>query len=422
MTEATPGDLYADLVKILPHRRSLISEGSRETLAWLSDRLPLRIVRIKSGARFQGWQVPDEWILHSARLTSPQGEVIADASRSILEVVNYSAPVHERVELTQLQKNLHSSVVQKDAVPYVTSYYASNWGFCLNDFSRQHLSAGVYNAEIVSEFRPSFIDLAELYLPGKKKDEIWFSTYTCHPEMANDNTSGIIVSAALAEFVAALKPRTYSYRFFFIPETIGSLAVLETFREYLPRVTAGFVLTCLGDTAPFSFVPSRHGNTLADWVALRLLRRQTKWTEYGWRDRGSDERQYCAPGVDLPFCSITRSKYDTFPQYHTSADNASFVSPEGLHASLVFYKDLVEELECLDLPRARYLGEPQMSKYGLYPTVGGGQHSQALRILMDVLSFCDGENDALEIARKLGLREHEVREAVEILRSADLVA
>lgn len=405
--------------------RSITGNGVRQTLRELQNLCPnLTIHEVPSGTEVLDWRVPDEWNLRRATLTDPDGCVVADTDINNLHVVGYSEPVHRLVSLEELQNHLHSIPEQPDAIPYVTSYYERRWGFCLAHRDRESLKPGTYEVKIDTRLTAGSLSYGEIIIPGDHPDEVFISTYVCHPSMANNELSGPVVAAEIARWLTARSKRRFTYRIVFIPETIGSITYLARHLSQLKeRVRAGFNVTCVGDERAFSYLPSRNGSTLADTVARHVLEHaSTAYTAYTWLDRGSDERQYCAPGIDLPVVSMMRSKYWEYPEYHTSLDDLdSVVTPVGLAGGFALHRLAVEILERNSVPTTRVLGEPQLGRRGLYSTLGAGRVSASPVLLLDVLSFCDGKYSTLEIARIVGRSFFEVADAVDLLASHDLV-
>lgn len=396
--------LYSWACDLFPINRSLTGPGVRETLAYIRDLLPaLSIKSIASGTPVFDWMVPDEWTIRSGFLENEVGERIVDFSVNNLHVVGYSEPVDQWLDLEALQKHLYSLPDQPNAIPYVTSYYERRWGFCLAHQQREKLKPGRYRAVIDSELKPGVLNYGELLIPGDTPEEIFLSTYICHPSMANNEISGPVVTAGIAQWLHGLSRRRYSYRIIFIPETIGSLVYLSRHLEHLKKhVVAGFNVTCIGDDRSYSYLPSREGNTLSDLAAKHVLRHiATEYVRYTWLDRGSDERQYCSPGIDLPIASIMRTKYAKYPEYHTSLDNLELVTPNGLGGGYQALRRAIEAIECNVTPTVTVLGEPQLGKRGLYPTLNSkskGSATTTTRVMMNLLSYCDGEHSLLDIA------------------------
>lgn len=397
-TDKIGSNIYALARRLFPICRSITGDGVRQTMAIIQEELPkLTIHEIPSGTQCFDWQIPPEWNIRDAYIANMDGLRIVDFKASNLHVMGYSAPVDREIELAELQEHLHSLPARPDSIPYVTSYYEERWGFCLTHRQRENLEPGKFRVVIDSSLAPGHLTYGELVIPGTTKDEVLVSTYVCHPSMGNNELSGPTVSTYLAKFVADLPDRRFTYRFVFIPETIGSIAYLSRNLEHLKStVKAGFVVTCVGDDKCYSHLPSRSGDTIADKVARHVLKHtDSEYLNYSFLERGSDERQYCAPGVDLPMTSLMRSKYGTYPEYHTSDDNLDFISPEGLGGA---YRALSRCFECLE--RNEFLSttilcEPQLGRRGLYPTLSTGNHAKSVRRMMDLIAYCDGTRSLL---------------------------
>jgi aminopeptidase-like protein len=391
---------------LLPIPRSLTGPGVRDTLSYLGGLMPgLTVHSIASGTKVLDWVVPDEWTLRGAHIEDESGKRIIDLVNSNLHVVGYSEPVDAWFDLDDLQPHLHSLPEQPDAIPYITSYYQRRWGFCLTHHQRTALRPGRYRAVIDSTLAPGVLNWGELILPGQVEQEVLLSTYICHPSMANNELSGPVVVTALARWLAAMPERRLTYRILFVPETIGAIVQLSKHLDIMRRRTiAGFVATCCGDEAPFTFMPSRLGGTLADRVATHVLGRHAPgYRMASYLDRGSDERQYCSPGVDLPVVSIMRSMYARYPQYHTSLDNLTFISPQGLAGSLEIMRRCIEVLEANVVFRTTVLGEPQLGRRGLYPTLSTKQSAATVHDILNVVSYADGNHDLIALAERIGL-------------------
>ena len=340
--------LYSWAQDLYPIHRSIAGEGVRKTLIYLKKLLPnLKIKKIASGKKVYGWKVPKEWSIKEAYIKNSKGDKIVDLKNNNLHVISHSQPINKKLNLENLKKNLYSLKDQPKAIPYITSYYSNRWGFCINHENLKKLKKDLYHVVIDSSFKNGYLNYGELIIPGKSKDEILISTNICHPSMGNNETSGIVVATALADWASKLKNRRYTYRIILIPETIGSIAYIHLNKEKLKkRVKAGFVVVCVGDEKKYSFLQSRDGNTLSDRAALYALNKYIKKFEYyDFLERGSDERQFCSKGIDLPVCSIMRSKYGTYPEYHTSLDNLKFISGKGLYGSFQILKKVLEILE-----------------------------------------------------------------------------
>ena len=390
---------------LFPIARSITGPGIRETLEYLKDLLPaLEIQSIASGSSVFDWTVPDEWTILSGYIEDEVGQKIIDFANNNLHVVGYSEPVDQWLDLEVLDEHLYSLPDQPNAMPYVTSYYQRRWGFCLSHNMRERLKPGRYRAVIDSELKPGVLNYGELLIPGKSDEEVFISTYVCHPSMANNELSGPVVTTAIAQWIQALPERRYTYRIVFIPETIGSLVYLSRHLDHLKQhVIAGFNVTCIGDDRAYSYLPSKAGDTLSDQAAKHVLRHiDPQFVSYSWLDRGSDERQYCAPGVDLPIATIMRSKYGEYPEYHTSLDDLNLVTPAGLKGGYLALKLALEVIEQNIFPKITVLGEPQLGKRGLYPNISKKRLSGETQTLMNLLTYCDGKRTLLEIADLIG--------------------
>ncbi len=416
--------MYDLLVELFPLHRSLTGEGVRHTLAILQQRLPgLEKRSVASGTPCFDWTIPREWNVRDAYVLDADGRKIIDIDKCNLHLVAYSVPVDREMELEELQQHLHSKPEQPDAIPFVSSYYEEQWGFCLSQHQRDGLRPGRYRVHIDSTLEAGQLDYGEFVLPGESPEEIFLSTYICHPSLANNELSGPVVTLFLANWLRSLPFRRYSYRIVFMPETIGAIYYVSRHLNHLKeRVVAGFNITCVGDDRCHSFLPSRRGGTLADRVALHVLNHwAADFKQYDFLDRGSDERQYCAPGVDLPMVSMMRSKYATYPEYHTSLDNLELVTVDGLSGG---YEALRLALSCLEgneRLRVNVLCEPQLGRRGLYPNTSARPKRGATRILKNLLAFLDGEMDLLAVAERIGVPMWDLLPMVERLKNEGLV-
>jgi aminopeptidase-like protein len=410
------------MTELFPICRSITGNGVRESLKIIQCVIPLTIAEVPSGTKVFDWTVPKEWNIRDAYICDSYGNKIVDFKENNLHVLGYSVPVDITVSLEELQAHLYSLEDQPDAIPYVTSYYHERWGFCLPHNLRINLKEGDYRVFVDSSLEEGYLTYGELIIPGSTDEEIFLSTYICHPSMANNELSGPVVATMLAKWIAG-EPRRYTYRIIFIPETIGSITYLNcNIGRMKEKVAAGFNLTCLGDERAYSFVPSRNGATLADRAALNILRfEQPEFIQYSFLDRGSDERQYCSPGVDLPIVSMMRTKYGIYPEYHSSLDNLEFVTPKGLQGGFTVHTECLELLENNRMYRVQCLGEPQLGRRGLYPTIGTRDTRQRVSDIMNFLAYSDGEHDLIGISDIIQVPVQRLYPIIDKLLAAGLI-
>ena len=392
--------------ELWPINRSITGEGVRETLKKISSHLPIKIKSIPSGKKVFDWTVPKEWSVKEAYIVTPDGKKICDFSKNNLHLVGYSIPFKGILSFDELKKKLYTLSDQPSAIPYVTSYYKKRWGFCIEKNQFDTLKNGNYKVVIDSKLFDGELNYGELLIKGKSNKEIFLSTYICHPSMANNEISGLAVTTFIAKWLQELSKTNYSYRIIFIPETIGSITYLSRNYKYMKKkIFAGFNVTCIGDDRAYSYIPSRNGNTISDLIAKHVL----KWTDpnfiqYSWLDRGSDERQYCAPGIDLPIASIIRTKYGQYPEYHTSLDDLqNVVTSKGLNGGYWVIRKAIEAIERNKKYKVTVFCEPQMGKRGLYPTLSLKKSGEKVKLIMDFISLCDGSTSLLEIAERLNV-------------------
>jgi aminopeptidase-like protein len=417
-------EMYAWARDLFPICRSLTGNGVRRTLHYLGKLLPELVeYEVPSGTECFGWTVPDEWNIRDACLLDEAGRRVIDFQKHNLHVVGYSEPVDKILGLQELQEHLHSLPDQPEAVPYVTSYYKRTWGFCLTHAQRMSLTEQRYRAVIDATLQPGHMSYGEVFLPGESGRTILLSTYICHPSMANNELSGPVLAAALGRRLRREK-RRHSYLILFLPETIGAIYYLyKHLPELKKEVLAGFVLSCVGDERAYSYLPSRYGDTLADRVLLHVLKtHQPGFRRYSYLDRASDERQYNAPGADLPVIPFARSLYRYFPEYHTSLDDLSLITPKGLQDSFNTICTCLNILEYNDKYRCLYPCEPRLDKHGLYPTTSmKGAYSQYVTRIIDFLAHCDGRLDLIDIAERIGAPAEQCWLAAEKLLGAGVI-
>lgn len=438
----SPSPSMMDLARALfPICRSITGDGVRETLAILKQHIPLAVHEVPTGTPVFDWVVPREWNIRNAYVEDSAGHRLIDFHTHNLHVLNYSTPVDTWVNLDELQEHLYSVPELPEAIPYVSSYYTERWGFCLEHRRRESLQPGTYHAVIDSELRDGSLTYADLVIPGESEEEVFFTTYICHPSMANNELSGPVLNTFLAAWVQTLPRRRYTYRFVFAPETIGALVYLSRHVDHLRRhVVAGFNVTCAGDDHGYSWVASPDADTVADRVMEGVLSTRTGRADkagkagkagnnaascgmlrYSYLERASDERQYCAPGVELPLVTFCRSRFRTYPEYHTSLDNLSLISEQGLAGSLEVLKECVLTLEHNCIPQTTVLGEPQLGKRGLYPTISRTGATDTVESLLNLIAYANGKRDLLTISQRIGVPVGELWPMVENLKSHGLL-
>jgi len=414
--------LYTFIEDLFPINRSITGEGTKKTLEYIQNIIPIQIKSKPSGSKVFDWTIPKEWNIKSAYIENSKGEKIIDFKDNNLHIVGYSIPVDKKMSLKELDKHLYSLEDQPNAIPYVTSYYKERWGFCMTHNQRMNLEDDIYHVFIDSSLSEGNLYYGELKIPGLSEKEILLSTYICHPSMANNELSGPSVTTYLSKWLLNKERLNYSYRIIFIPETIGSITYLsENYKIMKQNTIAGFNITCVGDELNYSFLETPYGNTLADRVAKNVLK-NVDYTHYSFLERGSDERQYCSPGINLPVVSIMRTKYDEYKEYHTSLDDLSFVTEKGLEESYKLYIKALNVLENNFVYKVTTLCEPQLGKRGLYPTISMKNDATSnVRNLMNIIAYCDGKNDTIDISDRLDIEIEEVIRIQKVLKENDLI-
>ena len=405
--------MYDLCAKLFPYCRSITGDGVRKTLHDLKAVVPeMTLHEVPSGTRVFDWTVPKEWRIRDAWIKNSKGEKVLDFHETNLRVMGYSLPLDEKMPLDELKKIIYTQPDQPDVIPYVTSYYKERSGFCMTQLEKDALPEDTYHAYIDSELFDGSLTYGEVILPGETDDEILLSTYDCHPSMANNELSGPAVSVYLAKWLKTLPHRHYTYRFVYIPETIGSITYMsqgDHLAHMKKHVKAGFNLSCVGDDRTYTYVASRYGDTLADRVAKNVLHfHYPKYETRSFLYRGSDERQYNAPGIDLPVCAICRSKYGEYPEYHTSKDDMGLISPSGLEGAYRAYQLMIEALEANRTYRVTCYGEPQLGKRGLYPTISQKGSYGGIKAMTDFIAYADGRNDLIAISDRIDVPVHDL--------------
>lgn len=424
MADSIGQAMYNLADKLFPICRSITGNGVRNTLKILKNIYSdIKIYEVPTGTQVFDWCVPKEWNIRDAYIKNSNGEKILDFQKNNLHIMGYSLPIDKKVNLTELKEIIYTQSDQPDAIPYITSYHKERYGFCMSENQKQSLAEDEYHVYIDSELKNGNLTYGEIIIPGQTKEEVFLSTYICHPSMANNELSGPVVAIHLAKWLASLEKRRYTYRIIFIPETIGSIMYLSRNLDHLKQnVITGFNLSCVGDNRTFSYVESRYGNTLADKVAKNILKYYyPNYKTYTFLQRGSDERQYNAPGVDLPVCAICRSKYGEYPEYHTSKDDMKFISPDGLQGAYEVYQECITGLEYNDKYKINCLCEPQLGKRGLYPTLSQKGSYNEVKAMTDFIAYADGSNDLFDISNLIGVPVKDLFEIIEKLKNKKLL-
>lgn len=415
-------ELFEMVSALYPICRSITGNGLRESLRQLQKHVALSLHEVPTGTQVFDWAVPKEWNIRDAYVKDSRGTRVIDFQKSNLHVVNYSLPIKQRMSLSELRKHLFALPDKPDWIPYRTTYYKENWGFCLAQRQLDTLADEEYEVCIDASLEPGSLTYGEFRIQGATNDEVLISCHSCHPSLCNDNLSGMSVAAKLAQRLSGLRLR-YSYRFLWAPGTIGAITWLAINESILPRIKHGLVLSCVGDAGSFHYKKSRHGNAEIDRVVEHVLRHAgdnvvvSDFSPYGY-----DERQYCSPGINLPVGCFMRTPNGKYPQYHTSADDLSLVKPEALAESLHRMLCIVRTLEKNHLysnlnPKC----EPQLGRRGLYRNMGGTSSSRFEESLLWVLNFADGAHSLLDIADRSGLNFSDLDAAAEALLKCDLL-
>ena len=419
-------EIYKFAESIINFPRSLTGHGVRRTLHEIKKIIPnLKIKSIKSNTKVFDWRIPKEWKVNDAYIITPDGKKICNFKKNNLHLLGYSIPINKIVTKKELLKKLYSLPNQPNAIPYVTSYYERNWGFCISENERKKLKNGNYKVFIDTELFNGNLNYGEFLLKGKSQKEVFLSTYICHPSLANNEISGPSLLTYLAKWISKIKGRRYSYRIIFIPETIGSIAYLSKNLKVLKKnMRYGFNISCVGDNRNYSYLQSRDGHSLTDKLAKYVLKKKKlKYTSYNWLSRGSDERQYCSPGVDLPVCSLMRTKHGLYKEYHTSLDKlGTVVTSQGLNGSFELYKSCISQIEKNLIPKTNIICEPQMGKRDLYPNISTKTSGIKTKSMMDILTFCDGHHSINDINTKVGISNNNIYKIIKLFEREKIIS
>lgn len=416
-------ELHRFAVELFPICRSITGDGIRRTLQMIGEKIPLKIIEVPSGTTVFDWTVPGEWNVRDAYIKDETGQRIVDFKQSNLHLLNYSVPIHAKMRLSKLKEHLFTLPEHPDWIPYRTSYYKPGWGFCVPHRQMQTLAEGEYEVCIDTEIVDGHLTYAECFIRGESNEEVLISAHACHPSLANDNLSGVVVAAFLARLLSGRDLR-YSYRFLFVPGTIGAITWLARNKATAKQIRHGLVLTCIGDAGGFHYKKSRQGDAEIDRVAAHVLRHSGERSEVlEFSPYGYDERQYCSPGFNLAVGCLMRSVWGTFPEYHTSADNLDFIHPEQLWGSLRLCVSIIDMLE----KNRFYINrnpwcEPQLGKRDLYRSTGGHSIDAEINARLWVLNLSDGEHSLLDIAERSGLQFGAIHAAAQLLSENGLLA
>ncbi len=416
--------MYELIKKLYPICRSITGNGVRETLKLIQKEVPLEICEVPTGTKVFDWAVPKEWNIKDAYVKNSNGERVIDFKKSSLHVLNYSIPINKKMRLSELKEHLFTLPEHPDWIPYLTSYYKESWGFCITQRQLQSLKEDEYEVVIDSSLQDGKLTYGEYVVKGQSDEEVLLSTYVCHPSMCNDNLSGPALLVALAKNLKQNAKIRYSYRFIFIPETIGAITWLSRNEKIIPRIRHGLVATCVGDSGKSTYKKSRNGSAVIDKaVEKALIDSGGQYEMIDFFPWGSDERQFCSPAFDLPVGSLMRTPYDRYDEYHTSADNLSFVNAGALQDSFEKYVKTIFILENdRTYTNLNQKCEPQLGRRGLYRMLGGQKDgSERERAIFWVLNLSDGKNSLLDIAMRSGMKFEQIKNAADMLKEAELL-
>ena len=401
-------DTFKILKDLFPIHRSITGPGIKSSMSYIEKIIPeFKRVKFKSGSKVFDWVVPNEWLIKDAYILDNKNHKHAAFKKNNLHILGFSYPIKKIIEKKELFKHIFTLKKKPNSIPYVTSYYKKNWGFCMSENQKKKLKGKKFKVIIDSKFKKGFLELTHCIFKGKSKKEIFFSSYLCHPSMANNELSGPAVLTKIADYVKNIKNKKFSYRFVILPETIGSICYISKFLKILKRnVICGFNLSCVGDDNSYSHIFSKEINTLADQALSAALINKKNVKNYSFLNRGSDERQYCSPLVDLPVCGFSRSKYFEFKEYHTDKDNLNFISKKGLDNSFDVMKTIIDAFENCFCPRTKIVCEPMLGKRNLYPNIsvtgkGNKRGPKDVILRSNIIAYADGKKNIFEIAKIL---------------------
>lgn len=429
--------MYSLMEKLYPICRSITGDGVRDTLKIIKEIIPTEIKEVPTGKKVFDWIIPREWNIKDAYIKNSKGEKIVDFKKSNLYVLNYSHPIHKKIRLDEFKDHLYSLPDYPDWIPYLTSYYQENWGFCITNKQLKSLDEGIYEVFIDSKLKDGFLTYGEFFIKGKTDDEVLFSTYLCHPSLCNDNLSGVVLTTFLAKYLK-YKNLNYSYRFLFIPETIGAITWLCLNEKNVSKIKHGLVVTCVGDPGKLTYKKTRDGDQIIDKIVEHVLAESgCEHVIFDFFPEGSDERQYCSPGFNLPIGSLMRTPYGRFSEYHTSADNLDFVKPEFLGDTFDKYLKVIDLLEKTDISvvdkkrdtkkEGAYFNlnpkcEPQLGRRGLYKLIGSSKNKDVEKsAMLWVLNLSDGTNTLQDISNRSGLDFKVIKKAADRLLEKKLL-
>lgn len=417
-------DMYNLMEKLYPICRSITGDGVRETLEVIKEIIPVEINEVPSGTKVFDWTVPKEWNIKDAYVKNSKGEKIINFQKSNLHVLNYSVPINKKMRLEELKSHLYTLPEYPDVIPYLTSYYKENWGFCLSQNDYNNITDDEYDVVIDSTLENGNLTYGEYFLQGESDEEVLFSCYICHPSMCNDNLSGTVLLTYLAKILSNMDLK-YSYRFLFIPETIGAITWLSLNENKVEKIKHGLVATCCGDSGNLTYKKTRIGNAEIDKIVENVLEdSECKFRIIEFFPLGSDERQFSSPGFNLPVGSLMRTPYAEFDEYHTSADNLNFINKDKLEETLKRYLDVVFVVE----NNEKYINlnpkcEPQLGKRGLYSLIGSSKEAPIYqKAILWILNYSDGSNSLVDISKLSNIKFKIIKESADMLCKCNLLA